>query len=174
MSPKNKMTLNLYPDSDVLAEAFSDVLVDFDWKSYTIVYEKKENLIRVKDILQIHQPNQDFQTDSIHVEQLTDNYAIFLKKIRQTGSNNIILDISAENIVPFLQAASTVNMLTEYTNYFITNLDTHTLDFSGIPEIGSNITCLRIVDPYSNELTNALRVWRQRNAGFEMTEKQGS
>lgn len=169
-SPQKSMTVNLYPDSDSLSEAFSDVLVDFDWQSYTIIYETKENLIRLKDILQIHQP--ESHSSEVIVEQLDENYAIFLKKIRQNGASNIVLDISTEKIIPFLTEAAKVNMLTEYTNYFITNLDTHTLDLSGIPEIGSNITCLRIVNPRSDELLNALRVWRQRKSDLNMTERQ--
>lgn len=162
------MTLNVYPDSDVLAEAFANVLVDYDWKTYTIIYENKENLIRLKDILQIHDP----KSHAINVRQLDDNYGSLLKEIKIRGDSSVILDISAEKIVRFLFEASKVKMLTEYNNYFITNLDTHTLDLSEIPEILSNVTCLRIVDPNSNELVNALRVWRHREVDFNMEEKQ--
>lgn len=136
------MTLNLYPDSDTLAEAFANVLVDNTWKTYTIVYESKENLIRLKDILQVHDPS----SQAITLRQLDNNIQL-LKEIHSRGEMNVILDISAEKIVPFLREASKVNMLSEYNNYFITNLDTHTLDFSGIEDLISNITCLRLVDP---------------------------
>lgn len=163
------MTINLYPDSDVLAEAFANVLVDYSWKSYTIVYEHKENLIRLKDILQIHDPKDEVIT----LRQLDDNYGQMLKEINAQGDNNIVLDISSEKIVSFLQEAANVKMLGEYNNYFITNLDTHTLELGKkIPDLTSNITCLRLVDPNSEDLTNALRVWRQREFDFVMEEKQ--
>lgn len=168
MMTENTMTLNLYPNSDILAEAFADVLVDYDWKSYTIVYETKESLIRLKDVLQIHNP----KSYLITVRQLDNNYGTLLKEIKTRGDTHIILDISAEKIVPFLQEAAKVKMLTDYNSYFITNLDTHTLDLSKLPESLTNITCLRLVDPNSDELINALRVWRQRQFDFNMDEKQ--
>ena len=49
-------TLNLYPDTNVLARAYADLLIDYTWKSYTIIYEDDDSLIRLKDILQIHDP----------------------------------------------------------------------------------------------------------------------
>lgn len=162
------MTLNLYPDSDTLAEAFANVLVDYSWSSYTIIYENKENLIRLKDVLQIHDP----KSSAITLRQLDDNYGSLLKEVHARGDVNIVLDISAEKIVPFLQKAADVKMLGDYNNYFITNLDTHTLNLGQIPDLTSNITSLRLVDPDSEELTNALRAWRQREFDFNMGEKQ--
>ena len=162
------MTLNVYPDSDTLAEAFANVLVDYSWKSYTIVYENKENLIRLKDVLQIHGP----QSHAITVRQLDENYGQLLKEINSRGDLNIVLDISAEKIIPFLKAAGNVKMLGDYNQYFITNLDTHTLNLGAIENLTCNITCLRLVDPNSEELSNALRVWQQRQLGFNMDEKQ--
>lgn len=162
------MTLNVYPDSDTLAEALANVLVDYSWKSYTIIYESKENLIKLKDVLQIHDP----QSHVIAVRQLDDNYGLLLKEINSRGDVNIVLDISAEKIIPFLQEAGKLKMLGDYNQYFITNLDTHTLDLGGIENLTCNITSLRLVDPNSEELTNALRAWRQREFDFDLDEKQ--
>jgi Receptor family ligand binding region len=55
-----KMTLNFYPDAEALAKAFMSVFQDYDWKKYAIVYENDENLIKLKDILQVHQPNAEY------------------------------------------------------------------------------------------------------------------
>lgn len=169
-SAQKLMTLNMYPDSDFLAESIANFLVDSDWKSYTIIYENKENLIRLKDILQIHKPK--VNSADIIIEQFDENFEMLLKKVKQSSRSNIILDISAQNIIPFLKNASNLNMLTEYTNYFITNLDTYTLNFNEIPEFRSNVTFLRIIDPTSEELTTALRAWRQRDFAFNLSEKQ--
>jgi hypothetical protein len=49
-------TLNLYPDAEVLSRAYADLLIDYTWKSYTIIYEDDDSLMRLKDILQIHDP----------------------------------------------------------------------------------------------------------------------
>lgn len=154
-----------------LATAFRNVLVDYDWKSYTIVYESKENLIRLKQILEIH----DTKSHPISVRRLNDDYLGLLKEIKERGDVNIVLDISSTKIVAFLQAAKDVNMLSDYNNYFITNLDTHTLDYSSIGEITTNITCLRLVKPSGDEMANALRFWRQKNPHLtELSEKQVS
>ena len=53
----NQMTLNIYPDTEVLSRAFAELLVDYTWKSYTIIYEDDDGLMRLKDVLQIHDPN---------------------------------------------------------------------------------------------------------------------
>lgn len=48
------MTLNIFPDNEVLSRAFAELLIDYTWKSYTIVYEDDDGLMRLKDILQVH------------------------------------------------------------------------------------------------------------------------
>lgn len=52
----NQMTLNIYPDTEVLSRAFAELLIDYTWKSYTIIYEDDDGLMRLKDVLQIHDP----------------------------------------------------------------------------------------------------------------------
>lgn len=52
----NKMTLNIYPDTEVLSRAYAELLIDYTWKSYTIIYEDDDGLMRLKDVLQIHDP----------------------------------------------------------------------------------------------------------------------
>jgi glutamate receptor, ionotropic, invertebrate len=49
-------TLNLYPETDTLSRAYADLLIDYTWKSYTIIYDEDDSLTRLKDILQIHDP----------------------------------------------------------------------------------------------------------------------
>lgn len=161
-------TLNLYPDSDQLAEAFENVLVDYTWKSYTIVYENKENLIRLKDVLQIHGP----KSSAISVKQLTDNYGAMLKEMKNNGVTNVVLDIGSQRIIPFLREAAKFNMLTDYNSYFITNLDTHTLPFHELGNHGSNITCLRLINTQSYALNDTLRVWNQKISHLDMTVEQ--
>jgi hypothetical protein len=38
----HRMTINVYPHSDTLARAMADVITDYTWKSYTIIYESDE------------------------------------------------------------------------------------------------------------------------------------
>lgn len=50
------MTLNVYPEAEMLSRAYAELLIDYTWKSYTIVYEDDDGLMRLKDVLQIHDP----------------------------------------------------------------------------------------------------------------------
>lgn len=36
------MTINVYPDSNVLSRALADLLVDYSWKSFTLLYDTDE------------------------------------------------------------------------------------------------------------------------------------
>lgn len=40
----------------MLSRAYADLLIDYTWKSYTIIYDDDDSLTRLKDILQIHNP----------------------------------------------------------------------------------------------------------------------
>lgn len=37
------LSINVYPDSDKLAEALADIIKDYSWKTYTIVYDTDES-----------------------------------------------------------------------------------------------------------------------------------
>lgn len=166
-----KMTLNFYPESEALSKAFSDVLLDYTWKSYTIVYENEENLVRLKDVLQIHKPKAE---NPIMIERLdleNKTFGPLLKSIRSNQIKNIVLDISTDKIVKFLQDAKTVNMLVDYNKFFITNLDTHTLDLSEFVDTNANITTLRLVNVQSNEMRFAVEAWNNRY-GYPFTATQ--
>jgi ionotropic glutamate receptor len=52
----SKMTLNIHPDVEMLSRAYAELLIDYTWKSYTIIYEDDDGLMRLKDVLQIHDP----------------------------------------------------------------------------------------------------------------------
>lgn len=149
-----KMTLNFYPDSEVLARSMAGILVDYTWKSYSIIYENEENLIRLKDILEIHRPNGDNSVTMMKLED--DNYAILLKKVKWNQVKNVILDISIEKIPDFLKAAKLVGMTGDYNKFFITNLDAYTLDYSGLVDPLVNITTVRLNNISSIFMTDAL------------------
>lgn len=52
----NQMTLNIFPDTEVLSRAYAELILDYTWRSYTIIYEDDDGLMRLKDVLQIHDP----------------------------------------------------------------------------------------------------------------------
>lgn len=156
---KSSMTLNVFPDAEVLARAFADLIVDYSWKSYTIIYDEDDSLIKLKDVLQIHNPNDN----PITVRQLDDgpDYRPMLKEIQSSGESHIVLDIHPDKIVDLLRQARDVKMMEEYQSYIITSLDTHTIDFEELKFLRANITSLRLIDPQSFEVKNAVHDWEQ-------------
>ncbi|XP_055683998.1 glutamate receptor ionotropic, kainate 2-like [Lutzomyia longipalpis] len=158
------MTLNVYPDSNVLSRALADLLADYSWKSFTIIYEKDEGLMRLKDVLQIHGP----QDSPITVRQLGDDpdYRPLLKEIQTSGETNIVLDCEPDKILDILRQAQEVKLMEDYQSYVITSLNTHTIDFEELKFVRSNITSLRLIDPKSFELRNAVHDWEEGEKRF--------
>ncbi|XP_053678386.1 glutamate receptor ionotropic, kainate 2-like [Anopheles nili] len=156
------MTINLYPEADVLSRALADLIVDYSWKSFTIIYDSDEALMRLKDILQIHGPSDA----PITVRQIDDDpdYRPLLKDIQSSGESHIILDIHPERILELLRQAKEVKMLEEYQSYIITSLDAHTIDFEELRYSRSNITALRLMDTKSFDIKNAVHDWEQGEA----------
>lgn len=150
-----KMTLNFYPDSDAIAKTLAGILIDYTWKSYTIIYETEENLLRLKDILQVHQPNGDNLVTMMKLED--DNYAILMKKVKFNQVKNVILDISVDKLIPLFEAAKLVGMTGDYNRYFLTNLDSATLNYKDITESLVNITTVRLSNISSGFMDDALR-----------------
>ncbi|KAJ6219803.1 hypothetical protein RDWZM_005615 [Blomia tropicalis] len=46
-------TVNLFPDSNQLSEAFKDFVLARNWKSFTMIYDNNDGLIMLKDLLRI-------------------------------------------------------------------------------------------------------------------------
>ncbi|XP_039444808.1 glutamate receptor ionotropic, kainate 2 [Culex pipiens pallens] len=156
------MTINLYPEADVLSRALRDLIVDYSWKSFTIIYDSDEGLMRLKDVLQIHGPNDN----PITVRQIDDDpdYRPLLKDIASSGESHIILEVHPDKILEILRQAKEVKMLEEYQSYIITSLDAHTLDFEELKYSRSNITTLRLMDTKSFDIKNAVHDWEQGEA----------
>ncbi|XP_058444434.1 glutamate receptor ionotropic, kainate 2 [Malaya genurostris] len=156
------MTLNLYPEADVLSQALRDLIVDYSWKSFTIIYDSDEGLMRLKDVLQIHEPSDS----PITVRQIDDDpdYRPLLKDIQSSGESHIILEVHPNKILEILRQAKEVKMLEEYQSYIITSIDAHTLDFDEFRYFRSNITAIRLMDTKSFEIKNAVHDWEQGEA----------
>ena len=72
--------------------------------------------------------------------------------MKQSGEIYIVLDCDVENVISILREAQAVGMMTAYHNYLITNLDLHLVDMEEFKYGGTNITALRLVDPYRDNV----------------------
>lgn len=153
-----KMTLNFFPEADALAKSFADVLIDYTWKHYTIIYENEENLVRLKDILQIHQPKAENPITLMRLDDVIDmklKYGSLLKKV---PSKNVVLDISTEKVIEFLAQAKAVGKLLDYNKYLIVNLDTATINFEHLMDTlpNSNVTTVRLINTTNHAMRNVI------------------
>lgn len=157
--PFHSHTRNLFPNSDHFSRGLADLIIDYDWKTFTIIYEDDYSLMRLQDILQLHSPSDS----PIVLRQLSDDgdYRPMLKEISSYGETRIVLDCGAEKVLDVLDQAIAVKMLEEYQSYIITALDVHTIDFSQLKYSRSNITTFRLYNPDSVDAETAIHDWRQ-------------
>ena len=120
--------VNLYPHPSVLSEAYVDLVRAWGWKSFTILYENNDGLIRLQEILKAHGSN----GFSINIRQLVSgpDYRPLLKQIKSsTESSYIILDCSTDKIYEVLKQAQQIGMMSDYHSYLITSLVCLNFDF---------------------------------------------
>jgi ionotropic glutamate receptor len=153
-----KMTLNFYPEAEALAKAFASILIDYTWKHYTIVYENEEHLVRLKDILQIHKPKSENPISLMRLDDVIHMNLKFGSLLKKVPSKNIVLDVTTEQIIEFLTQAREVGKLLDYNKYFITNLDTATINFGSLMDTlpNSNLTSVRLINTTNNAMRNVI------------------
>lgn len=144
-------TRNFFPDSNVYSRALAEVIVEYEWKSFTILYEHPDALMRLQDVLQIHGPSDT----PITVRQIGagPDYRPLLKEVYNLGETHIIIDcVQPDLVLELLRQGRDVKMLEEYQHYLITTTDAHALDFAELKFASANITTVRLLDPGSFEV----------------------
>ncbi|XP_077295114.1 glutamate receptor ionotropic, kainate 2-like isoform X1 [Arctopsyche grandis] len=178
-----KMAVKFYPNQQNLSSALAALVTDYDWKTYTVLYEDDYGLVRLQEIFKKHGPK-DPPISVYQLEPKKDNRPL-LKKIQLSGEIHIILDCEAENILDYLRQAHEVKLLGNYQmgnapfqTYILTSLDAHTVDLEELNSSESNITSFRMVDPNRYEFKAVINDWIQgeqrqgRNADYNETKVQ--
>lgn len=111
-NPSRNHTRNLFPDSNLFSQALADIVKNYEWNGFIVIYEDNYSLMRLYDILQIHKP----ADKAIFVYQLpTDSdYKPLLKLISKSGINRIVLDCSVEKTLEIIKQGMLVGMTKEY------------------------------------------------------------
>ncbi|XP_074030865.1 glutamate receptor ionotropic, kainate 2 isoform X2 [Leptinotarsa decemlineata] len=150
---------NLYPSPQSLAQALATLVRESDWKSYTVIYENDEGLLRLQEAL-----NQRSMSDpavSFRALGPKENHKSVLKEVKSSGVLHLIVDCEAGHIMDILRQAKELKLLSEFHSYILTNLDAHTLDWSEFKNVRTNITALRLVDTNKPNTQHAALVWNQ-------------
>ncbi|XP_049845015.1 glutamate receptor ionotropic, kainate 2 isoform X4 [Schistocerca gregaria] len=149
--------VNLYPHPTALSKAYVDLVRAWGWKSFTIIYENNEGLVRLQELLKAHGPSEF----PIAVRQLGEgtDYRPLLKQIKNSAESHIVLDCSTSRIYDVLKQAQQIGMMSDYHSYLITSLDLHSVDLEEFKYGGTNITAFRLVDPEKPEIKKVIRDW---------------
>ncbi|XP_068993638.1 glutamate receptor ionotropic, kainate 2-like isoform X2 [Neodiprion pinetum] len=137
--------LNMYPYSYTLSKIYLQLAEDFEWKTFTILYESTENLIRMHDLLK----RWDRRGHTVTVRQLSEgpNYRQVLREVKTSGDPNIVLDCSIDILSEVLKQAQQVGLMSDKHSFIIASLDLSTINLEPYQHGGTNLTGLRLIDP---------------------------
>lgn len=62
--------INMYPQADLLAEGLATIIRHMNWKSFVILYEEDEGLIRLQEVLKLQNLRDINDLNTITVRQL--------------------------------------------------------------------------------------------------------
>ncbi|KAH1009764.1 hypothetical protein HUJ04_002072 [Dendroctonus ponderosae] len=111
---------NLRPNSDALSRALAALVRENDWKTYTVMYENEDSLLRLRETLKQRKPN-DLSIAFICLGSGPD-YRTVLKQIKKTLDTKFILDCKADRILDIFRQAKEVGLLKDYHSYILTDL----------------------------------------------------
>ncbi|CAG9769593.1 unnamed protein product [Ceutorhynchus assimilis] len=146
--------LNFYPYAPLLTKAYWEIIQEWKWKAFTVLYEDDESLLRLSELILLAKEKGIVVT----VEQLdregTGNYRETLKKIWRTRQRYIVIDCQINNLIDVLIQCQQVGIMTSDYSYFLTNLDAHSRDLSPFQWSQTNITGIRLINPESQYVQN--------------------
>ncbi|XP_046915372.2 glutamate receptor ionotropic, kainate 2 [Dermatophagoides farinae] len=164
--PPSNHSVNLFPHPLALGNAFRDLIKLKNWKSFAILYEENEALVRMQEILK----DPSLREKRIVVRQFpigSDEYRTTFKELHKLAIKNIIVDVPQEHIYNVLKHAQQVDMLSDYHNYFFTSLDLHTVDLEEFQYVGANISAFSLVDLNSKDFGQILnKLQRDSNTRY--------
>ncbi|XP_037911319.1 glutamate receptor ionotropic, kainate 2-like isoform X2 [Hermetia illucens] len=138
------MTVNVYPELMGLSEAYADVIRNYQWTAYLVLYDSSEGLKKLQDVIQLPPPQQP-----IAVLPIGDgpDYRPLWKDVKEYGENRFVVDCSLDKVIDFLSQARDFELIGEDQHFLLTNFDTHTLPPSQFKQFPSNITSVKISAP---------------------------
>ncbi|XP_075739271.1 glutamate receptor ionotropic, kainate 2-like [Rhipicephalus microplus] len=134
------VSVSMAPSHSELDKAFQDLVKAQRWKSFTIVYEKPEALVRLRGLLHLTQPGSLPIPVSLRLLPEKMNPGIILREIAKNGESNIVLDVATHKLGDLLRHAQRVGIVNEYHNFIVSTLDLHTVDLTALQNSGTNLT----------------------------------
>ncbi|XP_066261896.1 glutamate receptor ionotropic, kainate 2-like [Euwallacea similis] len=172
-SKQFETSFSIYPEASLLSQAYGAIVESLDLKTFAVVYENEESLVKMQDVLKLQEFQADSKKNSIILKKLDesgDSRRIF-KEIRSTPVFSIVLDCSTDKIIDVLLQAKDVMLLDDLnTNIFLTSFDAHTLDYTILDTL-TNITTVRLFDPSSRIVEDYVSKTYPDNSANQLTVK---
>ncbi|CAB0007918.1 unnamed protein product [Nesidiocoris tenuis] len=146
---RSSCLVNLYPHPSILAKAAADIVLAWEWKGFTIVYDDYNALRKIGELVKIA----DDKGYTVSVRQLKgrdgeeDNYRYVLQEVKHSGEKNIVVEVARERLFDVMLQAQQVGLVGSGYSYIVTSLDFQSIDLEPFKWAGTNITGIRIVDP---------------------------
>ncbi|XP_023582445.1 glutamate receptor ionotropic, kainate 1, partial [Trichechus manatus latirostris] len=118
---KDLFYINLYPDYAAISRAVLDLVLYYNWKTVTVVYEDSTGLIRLQELIKA--PSR--YNIKIKIRQLPSgnkDAKPLLKEMKKGKEFYVIFDCSRETAAEILKQILFMGMMTEYYHYFFTTL----------------------------------------------------
>lgn len=144
----DNLSINLYPRDRILVRALAELITEWNWKSFAILYEDNDGAIRLNDFLK----EAYIAGWKVTLYQFTPGlaYRETFWKVKY-NVKNILLDVKITNVHEILRHAQQVGMMTESYSFLITTLDLHTIDLEDFKFSKTKITSLRLLDTTSSD-----------------------
>ncbi|KAK9882220.1 hypothetical protein WA026_019734 [Henosepilachna vigintioctopunctata] len=144
-SKRYSTIINFYPHPTQLSSAYVDIIKKLGWSQFVLFYDNDESFMRLLELMKLTQK----KTHLVVTRQLDPNedgvYRTQFKEIAESPIKNIIIDCRIEILNEVLKQAQQVGLMNRNYNYFITNLDFHTLNLESIRYSNANITGIKLI-----------------------------
>ncbi|OAD62633.1 Glutamate receptor, ionotropic kainate 2 [Eufriesea mexicana] len=156
--------INLFPHAETLSVIFDQIITDFEWKIFAILYEGTDSLIRTHRLLE----RWDAKGHAIFLYHLGagPSYRKVMREIKNADIENILIDCSIDLLEEVLKQAQQVGIMSEKNRVIVTSLDLQTIDVEPYQFSGVNFTGVRLIDPEGPVVTGIVE--RHKNEwGFD-------
>ncbi|NXR37912.1 GRIK1 protein, partial [Zosterops hypoxanthus] len=150
--------INLYPDYAAISRAVLDLVLYYNWKIVTVVYEDSTGLIRLQELIKA--PSR--YNIKIKIRQLPSgnkDARPLLKEMKKGKEFYVIFDCSHETAAEILKQILSMGMMTEYYHYFFTTLDLFALDLEPYRYSGVNMTGFRLLNVENPQVSSVVDKW---------------
>ncbi|XP_023404239.1 glutamate receptor ionotropic, kainate 1 isoform X8 [Loxodonta africana] len=155
---KDLFYINLHPDYAAISRAVLDLVLYYNWKTVTVVYEDSTGLIRLQELIKA--PSR--YNIKIKIRQLPSgnkDAKPLLKEMKKGKEFYVIFDCSHGTAAEILKQILFMGMMTEYYHYFFTTLDLFALDLELYRYSGVNMTGFRLLKIDNPEVSSIIEKW---------------